>query len=553
MIDTITWLFFNARTNRGDTLGKVITKKLSAREQLEIIENDPILWLGNFIEIIDNNNEQIPFILNDAQRDFVKNRDRFNIISKTRQLGMSTLMLGMMLWSAHTKPNSQYLMVTDKGDNTQNLFNRLKNMYDSIPDNIRLKDKKSNLYELILENNSRISVQTAGSKEIGRGFSVEICHLSEFAFWNTKVQKTALVSLEQSLLKNESAFLCIESTSNGVGNQYYNIFTGAEKGNSKYKSFFYGYATDTFRKMFKFEIAEAKKWAMAQNKGQHYTLDRYHFYPDELELYEKYDLTVDILLWRRYKISDIGEDAFNQEFPISADISFIQSDNSFFNAVDITERYKHLPEPLSAREIGIDLPDSLQKYLGNGLYIYQPIKSNEIYYGGIDSSAGLKGDYSAISMLDSSGENVAVFYRNDIPIYQFARVCYDLGHLFNYCMYAIERNSYGLSLIDRLRMDMKYINVLRFSKFDKIRGALTSEYGLHVTNVNKTKVMNDLKEVFETGLILVNDKETLDQMKIYTQKGNGSLGNTRGSGNHDDLVDALALSVQSFKQNKSYI
>ena len=529
-------------------------KKLSAKEQLKIINDDPILWLANFVKIIDNNNEEIPFILNDAQKDFVRNRERFNIIAKTRQLGMSTLMLGMFLWSAHTKPHSQYLMVADKGDSTKNLFNRLKMMYESIPDNIRLKDRKSNLNELILENNSRISVQTAGNKEIGRGFSCQIIHISEMAFFSNEVQKTALVSLEQSLLKNKDAFLCIESTSNGVGNQYYNIFTSAEKGNSKYKSFFYGWASDTHRQMFKYEIAEAKRWAMAQNHGQNYTLDRLHFYPNELELHEKYNITVDQLLWKRYKLSDIGENAFNQEFPISADISFIQSDRGFFNAIDITERYKNLPDPLNVKDIGVDLPESLIKHYGNGFYIYEPIKRNELYFGGVDSSAGLKGDYSAINVLDSVGRQVGVFYRNDIPIYQFAKICFDLGHLFNYCMFAIERNSYGLSLIDRLRQDMQYLQVLRFSKFDKIKGMMMSEYGFYTDNVNKTKLMNDMKESFETGVILINDKETLDQMKIYVQLKNGSLGNARGGSNaHDDVVDSVALSIQSFKANKSYI
>ena len=61
-----------------------------------------------------------------------------------------------------------------------------------------------------------------------------------------------------------------------------------------------------------------------------------------------------------------------------------------------------------------------------------------------------------------------------------------------------------------------------------------------------------MKESFETGLILVNDKETLEQMKIYTEK-NGSFGNTKGEYNHDDLVDALALAVQSMKMGRYYV
>lgn len=529
-------------------------KKLTTQEQLQKVMDNPILWCGNFIKITDSNNKLINFEFNDAQKDFWKNKGRYNIIAKTRQLGMSTMMLGVMLWSAHRIPNSQYLMICDKSENTQNLFNRLKDMYDSLPPEIKIEQKRSNKYELLLENKSRISVQTAGNKELGRGFSCHIIHLSEFSFWKPEeIQERGLVSLEQALLKNKDAFLCIESTSNGIGNKYYQIYKDAEKGHSKYKNFFYGWGSKVHRQMFKFEIEEAKKWAESQNHGQPYLATKEYFYPDELELYNKYDITIPQLLWRRYKMSDIGEDNFNQEFPITADHSFIQSDTGFFSAEDITQRYNYLPKPLKVNEIGVDLPDSLSKYYGNGLYIYKPLSSNERYFGGIDTSAGLKGDHSAISILDSSGEQVATFYRNDVPVYRFAKICFDLGYLYNYCMYSIERNSYGLSLIDKLRREMGYLQVLRFSKFDKIRGVMTSEFGFYTDNVSKTKLMNDMKEVFEEGIILINDKETLDEMKIYVMRNNGSLGNINGSANHDDLVDATALAVQSLKENKSYI
>lgn len=532
-------------------------RSLSTAEKLEIINADPVLWSANFVKIIDNNNNQIPFVFNEAQKHFWKNHGRFNVINKTRQLGMSTMMLCLMLYFSHQIPNSDYLMIADKGENTQNLFQRLKNMYDTIPDNVRVGQRRSNKYELLLENGSRISVQTAGNKEIGRGFSCQIIHLSEFAFWQSDIQERAIISLEASLLKNPAAFLCIESTANGVGDKYYDIFTGAEKGNNKYNSFFYGWGdeigTKCHRKMFKYEIEEATEWVKATNHGQMILANKLYMTPEELKIYNNYNVTVKQICWRRYKMSGIGEDAFNQEFPLSSAHAFIQSDKGYFSAVDITERYKYLPKPLSIIEIGKDLPESVAQYYGKGLYIYQPWQRNEQYWGGIDTAAGLKLDHSTITILDSSGEQVCVFYRNDLPVYKFAQICFDLGHWFNYCMFSIERNAYGLSLIDKLRREMQYLQILRFNKFDKIKGVMTSEYGYYTDSVSKVKLLGDLKESFEIGTILVNDRETLDQMKIYVQHKNGSLGNIRGQNNFDDLVDSIALAVQSLKANVSYI
>ena len=519
---------------------------------LQKINNDPYLWLKNFVKIRNSDNELVNFDLNYSQKDFVENRSRFNIILKTRQLGFSTLMLGMMLWSAHQKPGTDYLMVTDKSDNTQNLFNRLKDMHASMPEEFRVKAKRSNRSELLLVNGSRISVQTAGNREIGRGFSCELIHLSEFAFWSKEVQERALVSLEQALLKNEDAFLCIESTANGIGDHYYKIFNNAKRGHSKYKPFFYGWGSKAHRAMFKWEIQYAEELAIKENKGNRYVMGRGDFYPNEIEIYENYDVTIPQLLWRRYKVQDMGEHAFDQEFPINSDVAFVQSDTGFFNAEDIQQRYPFLPEPLAYNEIDMELTPTLQRYLGNGLEIFQPYSPKETYYGGVDTAAGVQGDNSTIVILDSSGEQVASFARNDIPMYKFADVVYDLGMAFNYAMFTIERNSYGLALIEKLRTEKMYLQILRFMKFDKISGRKRMEFGYYTDSVSKTKLLNDFKESFERGLILINCRRTLEEMKIYVAT-DGKLGNARGADRHDDLVDATALAVQALNSGKSYL
>ena len=90
---------------------------------------------------------------------FLKNRSKFNIILKSRQLGFSTLSLGIMLYYAYQIPNSTYLMVAHNKPSLRELFNRLKMMQNSIPEEYRLKEDKNNRDELGLENGSRIIVQ----------------------------------------------------------------------------------------------------------------------------------------------------------------------------------------------------------------------------------------------------------------------------------------------------------------------------------------------------------------------------------------------------------
>ena len=97
-----------------------------------------------------------------------------------------------------------------------------------------------------------------------------------------------------------------------------------------------------------------------------------------------------------------------------------------------------------------------------------------------------------------------------------------------------------------------YIQVLKTKRFDKIKGRKIWEYGYYTDAISKTKLVSTGKQAFEEGIILVNDRETLEEMKIYQEK-NGSFGNVRGELNKDDRVDSLMLAVQSLKSGRYYL
>lgn len=521
--------------------------KLSTEKKLKIINNSPILWLKNFVKIVDNEGQEIPFEVNKEQENFINGIDKFNIILKARQIGFTTLSLGLMLYYACTLPNTNYLMISYDDTSVQNNFHKLKMMYESIPEKYRIKQRRSNKTELLLANNSRIVCKTAGNKDLGRGFTCQLIHLTEFAIWEEEQQDKGLLALEQSLAKNKDSKIIIESTAKGIGNNYYTIFTNAYKDNSKYKAFFYNWYQN--KKQFKIEYDYAEEWYKAQMHGCR--LQEKDLTPYESMLCEK-GASLKQLMWRQWKLLDMTDDEFNQEYPSMPEEAFISTNVGVFEASIITQRYNHLPHKIKYKDLELPLPQSLLKYYGKGLFIYKNPKPKEKYYGGIDTSAGLKGDNSTISILDSSGEQVATFKRNDVPVYKFATICYELGMYFNYCAYVPERNSYGLDLIQRLRKEQGYINVIKFKKFDKIRGIKSYEYGWYTDNVSKSKLIMDYKEAFEEGMILINDRDTLDEMRIYVED-DGKMGNIKGADNHDDLVIAGALAVQCLKTGKYYV
>jgi len=524
--------------------------KLTTQEKLKRINANPALWLKNFVKI-DCNGELVPFVVNPEQKDFLDNMERYNIILKSRQIGISSLALGLMLYYAFQIPNSNYMMLAHMESTTNTLFTKLKLMYESIPEKYRIGFRKSNEKELLLENNSRISIQTASKQSadgIGRGYSLMMVHLSEFALYDDDVQEN-LSTIESALVKSPQAKIIIESTAQGL-NYFYYLYKDAIAGNSKYKPFFYNWLGEGSKRYYKYEYQLAKEWYQKGSLIKYLTDDEMD--ETEKKLYEMGATKVQ-LMWRRWRLQNMTLEQFKRDFPSTWQEAFVSTQESVFDQKQINDRLLFIPEPLKAKEIK-DLPEILYPYLNKSLFIYKLPKPKEMYFSGIDVASGLSkdGDLSAMSILDSSGEQVAVFYQSGLPVYKFANIVNELGDFYNYACLMVERNSYGLDLINRLKREIGYLNLNKTKKWDKTTGRKTLEIGWNTDNVSKSKLIQDFKEAFEEGIILINDRETLQEMQIYMER-NGKLGNVRGKNNFDDLVMATALSIQSLKSGKYYV
>lgn len=525
-------------------------RKLTTKEKIKIINNDFKLWNSNFVKIVDNNQDLIPFEFTNEQNHLYENADKRNLILKSRQSGFSTFCLSYLLFTCITRQNSMCITLAHKGNTVAKNFEMIKTMYYNlndlaIPDGYT-KDNfivRMNRNEIKFANGSSIINDTAGNKEI-RGFTFQAIHLSEFAHFNHLNQTDGLTAIEFALAKNSESKIFIETTAQGM-NEFFEMYTRAEKGRSRYKAFFYEwYKNDLYAS----EYDEAEKLYKAQNKGR--PLARADLTEYEKGLHDK-GCTLKKLSYRRIQLQDMSEELFKQEMPSNSTECFVNSSGSVFDTNLIAERINNLVPPLKLNEI-VDLPLSLQKYVNDGLYIYDNPEPNKRYYAGIDTASGLGGatDNSAINIVDSDGKQVCVFYRNSLAIYRLVDVVEELGLYYNYAMLLVERATFGIDLLHRLRNDKRYINLLKTRSVDKITGRAVYKHGYATTQVSKAKMVGDLKENFELGGVFIQDRETLNEMKIFTDS-DGKLGNKGGG--RDDLVDSLALAIQCLKTRKSYL
>ncbi|MCL6571305.1 MAG: terminase family protein [Bacillus sp. (in: Bacteria)] len=522
-----------------------MAKKLTKAEKLKIIQNDPILWLKNFVKIRNFANDLIPFNVNKQQKYFIENMQKFNAICKSRQLGFTTLTLGLMLYYACTRPGTSYLVISYSIESVQNIFERLKDMYKSIPDEYKPEEVRNNRLELKLKNGSRITVKTAGYKDLGRSFTCEMILCSEFAFWPDDQQEKALLGLENALSKNDQSKIIIETTSNGF-NYWHSLYKAAMKGESKYRAFFFSWIED--KEMFYSEYKLAEKWYMATYRDR---LRERDLEKDEKILFDK-GASLLQLMWRRYKLLDYDIEQFQQEFPATPEESFRATSRSVFSISKIAESLEHTQQHYTTSELierGLEIPLSVESYIGKGFYIYSLPRPGVRYYGGVDTGSGNGGDNHAISIYTDDGEQVATFFNNKLPIYKFAEIAKDVGHLYNYCFYVVERNTYGLATLERLKVDHEYIQLYRMKTF--VDGKKKSVLGWVTTGVSKQKLIQDFKEHYEKGLCNVICPHTLEEMKQFVEGEKQKMGSK--STFTDDLVIASALAIQGIKQGKWYI
>ncbi len=274
----------------------------------------------NFLKIRSKSGDIKPLKLNRAQRyahGLLENQLKTTgkvraIILKGRQQGMSTMISGRFAHKTVTRKGMKAFILTHEADATANLFEMTKRYIDNLPEGLCPKPDTSSANKLFFKAfESGYSVGTAGNKNTGRSLTIQLMHGSECAFWPTP-EDTAK-GVMQAVPGENGTEIIIESTANGIGNYFHNIWLSAIYGKSEYIPIFVPwYWQDEYTSPVK-----DRDWS-----------------DEELQLLENHGsdgLTEAHLQWRRYKIAESGNDiekgtnTFKQEYPFTWEESFRSS------------------------------------------------------------------------------------------------------------------------------------------------------------------------------------------------------------------------------------
>lgn len=512
---------------------------MTDKEKLEIIVKDPILWMETFVSVPDKTSRVVKFKLTPEQKWLMKHKQKYNIVLKSRQLGISTVAMCYSLYLTLTRSNTTCFMMSYSRDSALEIFDKLRTIYDYLPDYVKLPETANNRSALAFDNNSKIIVATCGTKDKVRGSTLAFAHLSEVGLMNENLE-TQLIAIEQALAPGSSMIL--ESTAKGL-NKFHDLWQGAVSSENNYTPFFFPWYRD--RRMFSSEYIEFSEMYKARN-GKY--LEENELDEKEKWLYDK-GTSLQMLMWRRVKIKNSGEDGFMQEFPSTPTEAFLNSDGAnIFDIKCIHERLINIDKYAKVLQIPKNISPIL-KQNKQYLKIWKYPVSGERYYIGCDGAEGLGGDhdYSVIEVLDSDGFQCAEFRTNRIKPYIFAEILYEMALYYNGALLCIERASAGITIIEKVRDTYKYVNMMRYKSFDA-KGKKTYKWGWETSQSSKPKMINSFVELFETGGICVNSKELLKEMKLF-QSVDGKMCAISG---HDDCVMAMALAIVAMLNRVHY-
>ena len=193
----------------------------------EIIKcgQDPVYFMNKYLKIQHPLKGLINFNTFPFQDDCVKdfNDHRFNIILKSRQLGLSTLVAAYAVWQSVFYKEKNILIIATKLAVAQNFIRKVKTYIKSMPNWLLVPTVTANNKQQIEFSNGSQIKAVPTSEDAGRSEALSLLIVDEAAF--VRNFDELWMGLYPTLSTGGRAILL--STPNGVGGQYHEIYTKA--------------------------------------------------------------------------------------------------------------------------------------------------------------------------------------------------------------------------------------------------------------------------------------------------------------------------------------
>lgn len=420
--------------------------------------NDPFFF-SQFVHVIHPLRGKVKFDLYPFQKSvllsFLKNR--FNIILKFRQAGVTELISMFCLWFAMYHPHKNIVIISIKDRVAKKVLRKIKFMYKNLPPYLRTKvvngkgDEIGTQSELEFSNGSIIS-SIPTTEEAGRSEAVSLLVIDEAAIvrWAERIWAAAFPTL------STGGRAILNSTPYGVGNLFHKTFDDACRG------------------------------------GNLFMPIRLHW-----QMHPERDMA-----WYIQQKEILGPKKTAQEI----DGDFLTSGNTVFDLADIKTIEELIEEQFLDEELGVSYK-VIETHEKGLLRIYEHPKPGIKYFLGMDVSTGRSQDYTAFSIMDEAGDEKLAF-KGKIPIDKAERLGAKWGLKYNKALLAPESNDIGLGVAMNLqtnRYPNLYYSKALLKKKNYSKPEVSEIPGWYTTKKNRPIIIAELEEDLRTEVINIKD------------------------------------------------
>jgi len=518
-----------------------MTKKELIQEYVKCHGDTPYA-LKTYLQTYDNTQQvHVPFELFPEQKEMIEDFENHsdNIVLKYRQAGVSTATAGWVskkLQFASKESPEKILILANKLDTATEMANKIKGFLRQWPDWINVgfdKDKNSQKHYK-LNNGSEVKA-VATSVDALRGYTPTILIFDEAAYIESggDLWAACMASLATG------GKVIVISTPNGFDQIYYEVFDQSVRGLNNFKISYLSWYHDP-------RFTKDLTWVK--------TKDIVHFLLNRDE-YNEEDIVSNLNKDEYQSYMEKGYKPFSSWFEsmckklkfdrrkISQELecAFLGSGDNVINSTTMEQIQEHICDPV-------------EKWVGNGLWLWkEPIPGHK-YIMGIDVSRGDSEDSSGFIIIDFDEREQVVEYLGKIP----PDIVADLANKWakKYSCFVVIDITGGMGVATSRKMlelgykDFYYdgVKAEEMWKFNPD----TKTPGINF-NSKRAQIVQALEEQLRTGF-KIRSQRLINELKTFVYI-NGRPDHMKG--HHDDLIMSLGMALyvaqNSFTQLKKNV
>jgi hypothetical protein len=452
---------------------------LTREEQVrEIVRcgKDPTYFTKNYVKIQHPTRGTVPFetypFQDDCISDFQKNR--FNIVLKSRQLGLSTICADYATWDAIFHRDRNILVIATKLDTAINFIKKVKVMLQSLPKWLLLPKFEDNKRSIRFSNGSVITAIPT-SPDAGRSEALSLLIVDEAAF--IRDFEDIWTGLYPTISTGGNAIIL--STPNGVGGQYYKLWTQAEAGLNEFNPI-------------------RLPWQVHPEHDQE---------------------------WFDKETRNLPKRKVSQEFLCD----FITSGDTYLQSEVMDKVRENI------------VPPTEKSSIDRNIWIWKKPELDHRYVISADVARGDSNDFSAFHVIDANASEVVAEYKGKTTPDRLADLLADFGKQYNNALLCPENNTFGYTTCIRLK-DMGYPR-LYYSSFkgDPFEHKLVDPDeipGFSTQQKSRIQILTHLEEVIRNSTIKIHSQRLYDELQSFVWHGVRAQASKDGN---DDLIMSLAI------------